>query len=251
MKPGYKTTEFWVTLISQALSVLVLLRIITPQDETTLGGALTNAVAAVFALLTSAKVVGDYLRSRTALKQAASSARDSEDGSAGASPSRTSAEPASAGVLPIIVLAVLGLTFSAGPVTATEPQPTCLFGWRHRDNNDDVVRLLREVAETQRLILQLLQDQRQHLAAPAGPAAPQQPPVIVLGAPLQQIPLGGMPIQQIPLGGPPKQDIPLGPPPRQDVPLGPPPRQDVPLGGPPKQQIDPGTPKPPASFSPP
>lgn len=263
MKPGYQTTEFWVTLLSQALSVLVLLRVITPQDETTLGSALGNAVAAIFALLASAKVVGDYLRSRTSLKQGRTpqASQPIEDGSAGASPSRirlgqseaenTSAPPSGPNVLPAILLALVAWGVAPGQAPAAERQRTCLFGWRHRDANDEVVRLLREVAETQRLILQLLQEQRQRPTPPAALAAPQQPPIIVLGAPWQQVPLGGVPYQQIPLGGPPKQDIPLGPPPRQDVPLGPPPRQDVPLGGPPKQQIDAGAARPPASFTPP
>lgn len=68
MKPGYKTTEFWIAIISQALTVLVLLGVVTIGDAATLSDALGKIVGAVFALIASAAVVIAYIRGRVELK---------------------------------------------------------------------------------------------------------------------------------------------------------------------------------------
>jgi len=47
MKPGYKTTEFWVTLLIQILGILVLFGVITPEQKGTLSEAIQQGAAAV------------------------------------------------------------------------------------------------------------------------------------------------------------------------------------------------------------
>ena len=49
MKPGYKTTEFWFTLILQIIGVLVMLDVFTPEQQSaleTMIGALINVLSA-------------------------------------------------------------------------------------------------------------------------------------------------------------------------------------------------------------
>lgn len=48
MKPGYKTTEFWFTLVLQVIGVLVMLNVFTPEQQQTLE-VLVGAVVAVLA----------------------------------------------------------------------------------------------------------------------------------------------------------------------------------------------------------
>jgi hypothetical protein len=69
MKPGYQTSEFWISLASQALGLLVLLHVITPEAQGTLATPIANAVTAAFTIFASAQVVKHYIASRTAIKQ--------------------------------------------------------------------------------------------------------------------------------------------------------------------------------------
>ena len=47
LKPGWKTTEFWVALISQILGLLVVLGVITPEQQNTLNQAATQVAGGV------------------------------------------------------------------------------------------------------------------------------------------------------------------------------------------------------------
>lgn len=47
VKPGYKTTEFWVTVVCQLIGILSLAGIITPEQSTDLSAAIQQIVAAV------------------------------------------------------------------------------------------------------------------------------------------------------------------------------------------------------------
>ena len=67
-KPGWKTSEFWTTLISQALALLTLTGLVTSRDADTLYGALSQCVAAVFLLLANGWVVVRYIQARVAVK---------------------------------------------------------------------------------------------------------------------------------------------------------------------------------------
>jgi hypothetical protein len=69
MKPGYQTSEFWLTLLSQALALLVLTGGVSAGDKDKLETALANAVTAVCTLVASASVVWQYVQSRTSLKR--------------------------------------------------------------------------------------------------------------------------------------------------------------------------------------
>jgi hypothetical protein len=68
MKPGYQTTEFWVTLFGQAIALLTTIGVFNSQDAATLGDGITKIVTAVFTLGTSALVALHYVKSRWALK---------------------------------------------------------------------------------------------------------------------------------------------------------------------------------------
>jgi hypothetical protein len=68
-KPGYRTSEFWATALSQLLALLALLGVVRRDDLATLQDALGQCAAAAAVFLTNAWVVVQYIRSRTLLKQ--------------------------------------------------------------------------------------------------------------------------------------------------------------------------------------
>lgn len=47
MKPGYRTTEFWLALGTQVLALLVVLGVITPEQQDALGTSWQQIVGAV------------------------------------------------------------------------------------------------------------------------------------------------------------------------------------------------------------
>jgi hypothetical protein len=239
MKPGYKTTEFWIALVSQGLALLMIAGLITPADKTTLESALANAVTAVATIISSVWVVLRYIESRHALK---------------ADYQGATARPTTPTALPFALLAVLLIPAFA---SAQPPAHTTIGYWKGRyDERQQQRQQQPQQPQTDPALLQTLnqlaQNQQQILALLAQRQAPQQPQIIILpyqqiplgGPPAQQIPLGGPPQQQIPLGGPPQQQIPIGGPPQQQIPIGQPPLQQIPLGGPAPQQITPQTPGP-------
>jgi hypothetical protein len=67
-RPGLRTTEFWTTIITQALAVLTLLGVVNSGDAATLRDALAQCVAAGGVFLANAWVVVRYIQSRTAAK---------------------------------------------------------------------------------------------------------------------------------------------------------------------------------------
>jgi hypothetical protein len=239
LKPGWQTTEFWITLAGQILALCVALRFVPAADAEQLQGSLSTAITAIFAFVTSAATIAHYVSSRAHLKER------HLDQAAPKPPEPDGPPKLFSALAAAVFLTLLALP---GPGMAAEPrQPTCLFGCqRQRQTDPQMTQLLQQIIRQNEQIIALLQQQ------PVPPAAPQY---IILGPqPLQTIPLGGLPRQDIPLGGPPRQDIPLGGPPRQDIPLGPPPAQNIPLGPPPLQQIplqQPRTPAQPAAPVPP
>jgi hypothetical protein len=68
-RSGIKTTEFWVTLASQALALLALVGVIAPHDLGTLQDAVGKCAAAGAVFAANAWVIVQYIRSRTHLKQ--------------------------------------------------------------------------------------------------------------------------------------------------------------------------------------
>lgn len=69
VKPGFQTSEFWLTVGLQLVAFLVLLGWIAPQDRTTVEGAVSAAVQSVGALLASGGVLWRYIAAREYLKQ--------------------------------------------------------------------------------------------------------------------------------------------------------------------------------------
>lgn len=65
VKPGYKTTQFYLTAAAVVLSGLVTFRVVPAGDaarlQTTIDGAITSAAA----LLSAAWTVATYIESRT------------------------------------------------------------------------------------------------------------------------------------------------------------------------------------------
>lgn len=68
MKPGVKTTEFWLTLGSQVIPVLVLLGVLTEDEGNTANTAWAEIVKSAFALLGAAIPVAVYIWSRAKVK---------------------------------------------------------------------------------------------------------------------------------------------------------------------------------------
>lgn len=68
IKPGWKTTEFWQTLILQGISLAVVLKFISPADSAGLGSALTHAVESIVALIVAGGTVVNYVTGRNKLK---------------------------------------------------------------------------------------------------------------------------------------------------------------------------------------
>lgn len=69
MKPGYRTTEFYVALFSQLLGLLALAGLVSPIERDALNAALAQAVTAAATLAASAAVVMQYIQCRTELKE--------------------------------------------------------------------------------------------------------------------------------------------------------------------------------------
>ena len=68
VKPGYKTTEFWITLLGQAVALGVVFGIVQPQDQGTIADAAGKAVQGVFALIVSGATILSYISARVRLK---------------------------------------------------------------------------------------------------------------------------------------------------------------------------------------
>ena len=64
IKPGYKTTEFYLTVIMQVITLLVLTGVILPDEQTTVETAASQAIALVGSLVT----IAGYIKSRSTVK---------------------------------------------------------------------------------------------------------------------------------------------------------------------------------------
>ncbi len=70
MKPGYKTTEFWLAAAAQLIPLLVLFGVLTGEEAATLDNSLGEAVATVGALVVAVSPVWKYIESRANMKAA-------------------------------------------------------------------------------------------------------------------------------------------------------------------------------------
>jgi hypothetical protein len=242
LKPGFKTTEFWLAMVGKVISGLALIGILNTSDAGMLSDALTKIIGAVAVVLLNAGVILAYLKGRLALKQK----------------------------LPLILLALL--LFGAGPARAQSILP-----WRNGIHQRLLALEQRQnqpapapVPTPQPIIIQppatppavgpqliMVPQQPQQSMPPIAwqqlPLAPQGPiqqlPLAPQG-PIQSLPLAPQgPIQQLPLAPQgPIQQLPLAPSaPIQQLPLAPPgPPQPLPLA-PPANKLPSSPPAPPAA----
>ena len=61
MKSGIFTTEFWLSISSQVLTLLVIVGMITATDKSTLEGAVSAAVGAIGVLVSNALIIWKYI----------------------------------------------------------------------------------------------------------------------------------------------------------------------------------------------
>lgn len=66
VKSGFKTTEFWLTLVPLFLGVLAVFGVFTPTETTQMNAGLTQIIGGIFAVL---PVIG-YTISRGEVKKA-------------------------------------------------------------------------------------------------------------------------------------------------------------------------------------
>ena len=71
MKPGYQTTEFWLTLVSQVVPVLVLTGVLDPEDATGVQDGAANAIVTGAAFLQAVATAVMYIYNRARIKAAA------------------------------------------------------------------------------------------------------------------------------------------------------------------------------------
>src|SRR5260370_1077893 len=98
MKPGWKTTEFWLTLLTALPGIAVTAGLIPTADKTMLDSAASKIAAGLLAAITVAK----YVHSRALVKGA-----------------------------PPVSLVILAVLACAGPAAAGQPAPpNCWLPWR-------------------------------------------------------------------------------------------------------------------------
>lgn len=68
VKPGWQTTEFWQTIILQALAFATILGVVSPADASGIGGGIASMVQNVVALIIAGGTVVQYISSRTKVK---------------------------------------------------------------------------------------------------------------------------------------------------------------------------------------
>ncbi|MCP4703268.1 MAG: hypothetical protein GY865_01560 [candidate division Zixibacteria bacterium] len=81
IKPGYKTTEFWVTVGIQIVGLLVLLGVLSPEsakslqvDIPAIGAMVSGLITDIMALGAMVLTVYRYITGRSAVKKEAESA---------------------------------------------------------------------------------------------------------------------------------------------------------------------------------
>jgi len=70
MKSGYKTTEFWLTLLAQALPILVLTGVLTPHEADVVRGVAGDAITTGFAFGGALIALAVYIYGRAQVKAA-------------------------------------------------------------------------------------------------------------------------------------------------------------------------------------
>jgi heme A synthase len=68
LKPGWKTTEFWSTVLAQVFALLALLGLVNAKEAVTLQDAANHVAEAMVLFGTNAAVVLYYIKTRFHLK---------------------------------------------------------------------------------------------------------------------------------------------------------------------------------------
>lgn len=71
VKSGVKTSEFYMPTVTAALGLLVALGLLTTELADSVAGAIAAAVPAVVGLIGAVLAAVEYIKSRTAVKEAA------------------------------------------------------------------------------------------------------------------------------------------------------------------------------------
>ena len=69
IKSGWKTSEFWTTLVVQGVSLAVIMGVINHSDSANITDSLTKMITAAFTLLISGATAMAYIKSRLELKK--------------------------------------------------------------------------------------------------------------------------------------------------------------------------------------
>lgn len=70
IKPGIKTTEFWIAILAQAVPLFVLFGWMTPTEGEAFTLSLTNAIVAAVAMITALAPLIQYINGRAKVKAA-------------------------------------------------------------------------------------------------------------------------------------------------------------------------------------
>lgn len=259
MKPGWQTSEFWVTCITQVLAIMVGAGVVPQGDSPSLSAALQGIVNGAAAVIASAAVVVTYIMSRTRIKATA--------------PTPVTEPPANGGVLlpSLLAMLCLGALASTSSAQAVKPAPPpkivasqeepvrfevdkdrkfvkITYAWTESVNTGPPVYVetayflpWRQRMEEKIKAMGDSGRQQQQAPAPAipAPAAPA-PIIIMIPAPapaLQTLPIAGQPLQQLPIQGQPLQQLPINGQPLQQLPIQGQPQQKLPIQGQPQQQL--------------
>ena len=68
LKAGWKTSEFWTTLVLQGVSLAVIVGMVNSTESATLTDSLTKMITAIFTLAISGGTTLSYIKSRFDLK---------------------------------------------------------------------------------------------------------------------------------------------------------------------------------------
>lgn len=69
IKPGYKSTEFWIAMLSTILGFLTVSGIISPEDYQNLNSSGRDSIQSTFTAIANAAIVIGYIHKRTNLKE--------------------------------------------------------------------------------------------------------------------------------------------------------------------------------------
>ena len=197
MTPGWKTTEFWTTILSKGLTLLALLGFVSVNDSKTLEESLGKCVAAVFLFLANAQIVIRYIQSRLRLKTGSEVVETKPP------------------ILPLLLLTAIGCVIAESSAHA---QP--LLPYRYQ---------MEQRLKEQRWWIGKLMEMHQP-SSPAPPFLSPMPPIAE--APRQLLPVPGEPKQLLPIHGEPRQELPPKGPPKQDLPAPGLPKQELPQTAP-------------------